>query len=67
MNSAIEVAASVPHLGPLHRRVTGLATVAAALGGRPALLNEGGNALRNLGLLGMGLVVLRGDDSGREA
>jgi hypothetical protein len=41
--------------------------MAAALAGLPALLNVAGNVLRNMGLLGMGLAVLRGDDSGRDA
>lgn len=36
-------------------------------GGFPALLNVGGNALRNLGLLGMGLAALRSHQPGREA
>ena len=43
-----------------------LLTLAAGLGGLPALLNVGGNVLRSLGLLGLGLAVLRGDESGRK-
>jgi hypothetical protein len=39
--------------------------LAATLGGLPALLNVGGNVLRNLGLLGMGLAALQSDESGR--
>jgi hypothetical protein len=41
--------------------------LAAGLGGLPALLNVGGNVLRNLGLVGMGLAVLRGDEPRRDA
>jgi hypothetical protein len=39
----------------------------AKLGGLPALLNIAGNGLRNLGLIGLGLGALRGDESGRQA
>jgi hypothetical protein len=40
---------------------------AVGLGGLPALLNVVGKVLRNLGLVGMGLAVLRGDESWRDA
>jgi hypothetical protein len=44
-----------------------LAPLVVALAGLPALLYVGGNALRNLGLVGLGLAALRVDRSGEEA
>jgi len=42
-----------------------LLPLAVALVGLPALLNVGGNVLRNLGLVGLGLAALRDGESRR--